>query len=194
LPPDRADSPSLHSIPFSHACDPALPTAPAWGWRSPIPRPVVAETPRSLPPFRAARSNAWPRPPPESWHRCRSFYPSADPFPPTTPAPSGTPLDAFPHRSAAGCAKWSSDPAVARPVPPQENYAAPVNPPPATRSHARPQSPRSILSAANENIVPAPRRGAPSAPHRSAHIAAPQTRHNPPPPATGLAARRTDVL
>jgi hypothetical protein len=56
--------------------------------------------------------------------------------PPATQAPSGTPLDASPHRSAVACAQSSNDPVAARSTPTPETAAAPANPRPATRSHA----------------------------------------------------------
>src|SRR5438477_5907276 len=48
-------------------------------------------------------SSARPRSPPRSWHRCPPSSPSAGPFPPRVAAPSGTPPDGFPRRSAVGC-------------------------------------------------------------------------------------------
>src|ERR1019366_9501710 len=113
--------------------------------------------------------------------------------PPATPAPSGTLLDAFPHRSAAASARWSSDPAASRSVPPPENCAAPANPPPSKQSRVRCRCPRNTQSAASGNTAPAPAKAAPSAPHRSARIAARPMRQSRAPPALGSAARRTDA-
>src|SRR5438552_3507585 len=63
------------------------------------------------------------------------------------------PLDAFPPRSAAACARSWSDLAAARSALVLEIGAAPANPPPATRCHAPPQSLRNIRSAASENTA-----------------------------------------
>src|SRR5205809_2996665 len=76
---------------------------------------------------------------PASCHRCPPSSPSAALSPPVTPVPTGIPLDAFPPRSAAACARSWSDLAAARSALVLEIGAAPANPPPATRCHAPPQ-------------------------------------------------------
>src|SRR5437016_5941975 len=119
--------------------------------------------------------------------------PSAALSPPVTPVPTGIPLDAFPPRSAAACARSWSDLAAARSALVLEIGAAPANPPPATRCHAPPQSLRNIRSAASENTAPALAKDAPSPPRRSAHTAPLQTRRTHAPPAVGSTAGRTDV-
>src|SRR5437016_7864178 len=81
------------------------PTAPVSALRSPIPRPVATETPRSPRPYPVAQSSAWLRSLPASCHRCPPSSPSAALSPPVTPVPTGIPLDAFPPRSAAACAR-----------------------------------------------------------------------------------------
>src|SRR5207244_1014931 len=91
----HADSPIRRSIPSSPACGPASPTAPVSALRSPIPRPVAAETPRSPRPYPVAQSSAWLRSLPASCHRCPPSSPSAALSPPVTPVPTGIPLDAF---------------------------------------------------------------------------------------------------
>src|SRR5207245_1366402 len=139
-PLGHADSPNRRSIPSSPACGPASPTAPVSALRSPIPRPVAAETPRSPRPYPVAQSSAWLRSLPASCHRCPPSSPSAALSPPVTPVPTGISLDAFPPRSAAACARSWSDLAAARSAPVLEIGAAPANPPPATRCHAPPQS------------------------------------------------------
>src|SRR6266566_4451535 len=143
--PDHRDNHGIRnnrrSIPSSPACGPASPTAPVSALRSPIPRPVAAETPRSPRPYPVAQSSAWLRSLPASCHRCPPSSPSAALSPPVTPVPTGISLDAFPPRSAAACAKDAPSP------PRRSAHTAPLQ---TRRTHAPP----AVGSTAGRTDVP----------------------------------------
>src|SRR5271157_2758198 len=186
-------SSTLGSTCASCACGPVAPGPRGSALPGRKPSPIRARTPRSSPPCPAARSSASPRWLPAWSHRSPPAGPAAVHHPPTSSVPSRTLRDACPHRSAAACAISSSGPACTRPARCPQTVAAPASPPTARRSHARCRCPRNTRSAVTGSRSPASATAARTWPHRTSRPALRQIRRSAPPPATRLAAGRTDV-
>ena len=150
-----------HWFPSSSACGPAVPDLPASASRCPIPVPGLEETLRSWLRYRAARWIASPRWLPVLCRRHLPSCPSPEPDPPTIPRPRRIPSGASPHRSAAGCAKGSNDPASLRPVHNPGTNEDPTNQLPAKRYHVPNRYPRSSPPASAGSTCPASNEGRP---------------------------------